>query len=261
MTKNINKILLTTALAFGSLSIAMADVSPSKSASYYGKVEAGGTVYTKLSDQTFKFTNSKVDKGYAIGAEAGYRFDNNLRLGLNFGYQQNKSPSRTQAEVTGTNPVPKLDFKMGKIKSGSAILNIYYDFKELTPNLTPYLTIGLGAARNKVSKSSVMYDEKDEGTIIGGLVMPSMSTQGKSSVNYKSNSKSNFAWNAGFGGLYKIDTNLHLDVSYKYKDLGKVSTSVVDDLNRQAANELKLAKNYTSKLRSHNVMLGVIYSF
>ena len=45
MTKN--KILLTAALAFGSLSIAMADVGPSKP-SFYGKIEGGVAPYTEV---------------------------------------------------------------------------------------------------------------------------------------------------------------------------------------------------------------------
>lgn len=153
MTNNINKILLTTALAIGSLSLAVADggTSTSSTGGFYGKIEAGGAVSTKLSSQSFKFTKSKTDTGPAFGVEAGYKLDNNLRVGLNLGYQQNDVSSYTQVAKS---EIPELNFKIGKLKLDTAIFNVYYDI-ENSSKFTPYFTVGFGASRNKVDKSSV----------------------------------------------------------------------------------------------------------
>ena len=261
MTKN--KILLTTALAFGSLSIAMADVGPSKP-SFYGKIEGGVAPYTEFNDQNFDLKESVLDTGYTFGAEVGYRY-NNLRFGLNLGYHQNKIPSYTKAKTgTGDDEIPELNFKMGDLKLQSAIFNAYYDLDEID-RFTPYVVLGFGIARNKVDESSVAYSSKISPTTNPFNVPSSTSS---SSLDYKSDFENSLAWNAGVGGVYRVNQNISLDVNYKYRDLGRVSSSVADGVNEEetkkineTADLLKIQKERKARLSSHNIMIGVIYNF
>ena len=260
MKKNINKIFLTTALTLSSFSLAIADAgtqSASALNNFYGKVEGGGAMSTRLSSQSFKFTKSGLDRGFAFGAEAGYRIDSKLRLGLNLGYQQNKASSHVQAAIAGDNPIPEVKLKMGKLKSSNATMNVYYDITEIN-NFIPYFTLGLGVSRNKIGKPIAESKIVLEDPALNPFSL-SEAEEAPVLINYKSKTKNNFAWNVGLGGLYKIDTNLYLDVNYRYKDLGKITSTA--DKKADYVGNYGLKENYTAKLRSHNVMLGVIYSF
>lgn len=86
-------------------------------------------------------------------------------------------------------------------------LNTYYDFKNVHTNIKPYVGVGLGISRNKISAEK--------------LGAPPLNTY---TTIFKSNKKSanSFAWNASLGLIIDINERLFLDFSYKYVDLGKV---------------------------------------
>ena len=60
-----------------------------------------------------------------------------------------------------------------------------------------------------------------------------------------SQKKTGVAWNIGIGGMYNIDPDFAVDVTYRYRDLGKV----------------KYDKDNSKKLKSHNITVGVVYKF
>ena len=189
-----------------------------------------------------------------------------MRFGLNLGYHQNKIPSYTKAKTgTADDEIPELNFKMGDLKSQSAMFNAYYDLDEID-RFTPYVVLGFGIARNKVDESKAMYTFKEGGVTIGGVKMPDIITNVE--LGYKSDFENSLAWNAGVGGVYRVNQNISLDVNYKYRDLGRVSSSVADGVNEEetkkineTADLLKIQKERKARLSSHNIMIGVIYNF
>ncbi|WP_332643150.1 outer membrane protein, partial [Escherichia sp. Lx600-2] len=67
-----------------------------------------------------------------------------------------------------------------------------------------------------------------------------------------SKTNSNFAWSLGLGSQYAINDNLSLDLSYRFLDAGKSEVSSYTD---GAKDKSKV------KVRSNDIMLGVVYRF
>ena len=144
--------------------------------------------------------------------------------------------------------------KDAKVKSLILETNAYYDIADFN-GFTPYLTAGVGVARNKLSSATTV----SAGTI-KGTAIPTGSTAGNafagsgssttSGSSSKSLKKTGFAWNIGFGGMYNINPEFGVDLAYRYRDLGKVK------IGKDSSN-----KDVSKKLKSHNVTVGVVYKF
>ncbi|MBA8666589.1 porin family protein [Holosporaceae bacterium 'Namur'] len=90
-------------------------------------------------------------------------------------------------------------------------INTYYDFQNLYSNLRPYVGLGIGFSRNKLSSESVSLNY---------------------STNFLKSSKkfsNSFAWNASLGMIVDINEHLFLDFSYKYMDLGRAKGTPLQD--------------------------------
>jgi len=222
--KNISKQVLalaaTTMLSYGAVA----------QDSYYVKGEVGVTMPQKVDKQ-------KLKKSAIFGIEGGYKMDENFRFGLGLNF------------ANGMKFKDDGPLKDAKVKSLILETNAYYDIADFN-GFTPYLTAGVGVARNKLSSATTVSDGAIKGTAIptgftGGnafAVSGSSTTSGSSSKSLK---KTGFAWNVGFGGMYNIDPEFGVDLAYRYRDLGKV----------------KIAKDVSKKLKSHNVTVGVVYKF
>lgn len=132
--------------------------------------------------------------------------DNNVRAEIEYGYNG-------KAKVNA-------DKRESETKSQSVMLNGYFDFNTGTA-VTPYVGAGLGYARLK------------------NTVTP----EGKDSY---SKSKGNFAWQVGAGVSYAVNSNVDIDLAYRFMDYGKVDHKD----NRGKA-----------KMRGNEFSLGVRYNF
>lgn len=105
-------------------------------------------------------------------------------------------------------------------KSQALMLNGYYDFNTGTA-FTPYVGAGIGYARLKNTLS-------DEELSI-------------------SKSKGNFAWQVGAGVSYAVNSNVAVDLSYRFMDYGKVTHKVSEGEGKvkQRGNEFNLGVRYT----------------
>jgi len=139
-----------------------------------------GAVKEKLSKNTITSKkSSKVSPSYGVGV--GYKFDDNFRSDVNLKLLNSKLRSNQ------------------KVKSKIAFVNGYYDFKN-DSIFTPYVTAGVGIAKNTLKGTGIT-----------------------------SKSKNSFAWNAGLGSKINMTSNIDLDVSYKYAALGKVKATQATD--------------------------------
>ena len=210
---------------------------------FYTKVEAGDAIAASVGDQGLKFVDSKPKEGATFGMEAGYKVNQNFRVAINVGYQKNKL-EKSFSKDSELNYISQL--KLGSLSSTNSMVNVYYDIIEYS-GITPYITLGAGFSRTKIDTLGLADKTTEIGSSTGKLI-------DVDSLSYKGASKTNFAWSVGAGGLYKINQKISLDFGYKYKDLGKVTESI-------SFQEANLPKEYTAKLRSHNVTLGVMYNF
>ncbi|WHA05194.1 outer membrane beta-barrel protein [Candidatus Bandiella numerosa] len=239
--KNISKQVLalaaTTMLGFGSIQGAIAGDG------YYVKGEVGVSMPKKIAEQ-------KLKKSAIFGIEGGYKMNENFRFGL------------------GVNFANGMKFKDGALKDAkvnSIILetNAYYDIADFN-GFTPYLTAGVGVARNKLKGVSIStststtssVSDSGKGRIGYKLVNNQVTAPGQSetkanvlssstTADSKSLKKTGFAWNVGLGAMYNISSDFGVDLAYRYRDLGKVKINDTD----------------SKKLKSHNVTVGVVYKF
>ena len=92
-------------------------------------------------------------------------------------------------------------------------------------------------------------EKVDTGNVSRGIIKP---VRKSTKTKYKG-TKTGFAWNVGAGALYQINSDVALDLSYRYRNLGKISAKEEQGENKD--------EKYTARLKSHNVMLGVVYNF
>jgi len=245
--KNISKQVLalaaTTMLSYGAVA----------QDSYYVKGEVGVTMPQKIAEQ-------KLKKSAIFGIEGGYKMNENFRFGLGLNFANGMKFKDDGAQ------------KGAKVSSVILETNAYYDIADFN-GFTPYLTAGVGVAKNKFKVS----DSSSTPTVVTGASTSSSSsattgtTRGfyapqakagaavpaagdvkilSTTTDSKSLKKTGFAWNVGFGGMYNINPEFGVDLAYRYRDLGKVK------IGKDSSN-----KDISKKLKSYNVTVGVVYKF
>jgi len=163
---------------------------------------------------------NSTGKSALYGLEAGYKFNDNFRASLSFDYLPGfEASATTQPGVTASKT---------KVKSYALMLNGYYDIADFS-GFTPYLTAGIGAARNKTGSTSIT-----GGTVSGAT-------------------KNSFAAKAGLGVKYDINSSFAVDLRYQFQYLGAFKTS----------SYTSTAGNITPQgtLRANELLLGVAYKF
>ena len=207
----------------------------------YVRGDAGISIPTDLGG-TYKSGGLKsLDNSAYFGLGAGYRLNENFRTDLNIGYMNEFKLSKSFKGSNGGDT-----FKQ-KINSMSVILNAYYDICDYN-NFIPYVTAGIGGARNKTKKATEVFTNAD-----GSAVTQTLTQAGKS--------KTNFAWNVGLGVMYKFQDNFYVDLGYKYNDLGDLETKKMAVSQTAAGVQGNTTSAFKSKLKVHNITLGVIYAF
>ena len=231
--KNISKQIL--ALAAIAIATPVLNCDAVAQDSYYVKGEVGVTMPQKIEKQ-------KLKKSAIFGIEGGYKMNENFRFGLGLNFANGMKFKDDGA------------LKDAKVSSVILETNAYYDIADFN-GFTPYLTAGVGVARNKlkVSGTTIVTDtnQNGSGAVKGG---PNNTTPKGNIISTATDSKSlkktGFAWNIGFGGMYNINPEFGVDLAYRYRDLGKVK------IGKDSSN-----KDVSKKLKSHNVTVGVVYKF
>jgi OOP family OmpA-OmpF porin len=180
---------------------------------------------------------SEVGKSLMYGGGVGVRINPMFRTDLTL-------DSIRRLDITGTNSVAGGPTSSAHVSSLVGMLNGYFDFNGLMPNLfgplQPYLQAGVGATRNDLSRTSFATG--------GGAYVGSVS----------SHARTNFAWGVGAGMAYAVMPNLSLDLGYKYLDLGHMSSGTTfSPAGAVAINTSRMSAD----LHAHTVMLGLRYEF
>lgn len=215
-----------------------------------------GTSIVKMSDQKWNVYNpdSVDNEYYSFGSKTKGVFGGGLAVGYDFNDKFNL-PIRTELDfmmrgkVSTDNNLSRdsgpwghdSDDTKNEVTLNTFMLNGYYDFRNQSA-FTPYLSVGIGFANLKY-KSGYSYSEWDAN---GNLIDNSENSFSKSKTS------NNFAWSVGLGVQYAINSNLSMDLSYRYLDAGKSTISDYDDGQKQ---ESKI------KASSNDIMFGVMYRF
>lgn len=176
------------------------------------------------------------DTGSLWSLRAGYRFPAAKTWRAEFDYTK-----RSEVEVRGT-----ADFGGGgqfrqdlKIRSESYLLMALYDHA-LDQNWALYGGAGLGVARNRSNGHQGLNNPGGNGYFPGAT-------------------KTNTAWALTAGVSRKLTANLTGDVGYRFVDLGRADTGTTDA--SFAAVGMNPNERLESKLRTHELRLGINYSF
>jgi opacity protein-like surface antigen len=221
--KLLSVVLCTTALASFS--------AQAENNNYY--VQLNGGIASGLAPKG-EIADKKMGRSGLVGAEAGYQYNDNLRVGVSLDYLTKFSFKSSQAADSEDETLLDTNDRY-KVKSLVSMLNVYYDIMEIK-GFTPYVTAGAGIARNKTSDVNTAQDLSD--------------SESDSDTVLVKGTKTNFAYKVGFGSKYAVTQAISLDVRYQFMDLGKIKTNSTEDLAMKKG-----------KLRTHAVMLGVAYKF
>jgi outer membrane protein OmpA-like peptidoglycan-associated protein len=140
-----------------------------------------GANWTRDTDVTGTGTNvsADFDAGWAGALSAGWAYGNGVRSEIEFGYRSNDVDSLSGA-AAGT----------GDASSWRGMVNLYYDFKTETP-FTPYLGVGIGAARVSLDANPVGASRLDD-------------------------SDTAFAYQGIAGAAYRLNENAQIFADYRY---------------------------------------------
>jgi opacity protein-like surface antigen len=230
MNKSISRVAIAVASIFSLQAQADGDVSSGSIASdkFYVSGSYGEAMNkTKPSYEDYK-SGKTPTRASVFGMGVGYKLNENFRSELkcmHFG------ASKYESVDTDLND----DVAKHNVQSKGLFANLYYDFNNFGEKFTPYITSGIGYAKNKASDAKT-YDSDGAPT----------------DEVYKGASKGSLAWNVGAGLSYKMNEKVTWDaVQYNYFNLGKYSTQRFDE----DSGPLK------GKIKVHTVTTGIRISF
>ncbi|MGQ3892723.1 outer membrane protein [Legionella sp. CNM-4043-24] len=167
--------------------------------------------------------------GYSLGA--GYRFNNYIRTAFTFQARPSVRYSVVDNGPERTN---------GDFDSYAYMMNAYLSHPSLSrENFTPYIMGGLGVAQNKTSN----------------IYWP-LAVQTEFSDR-----TSQFAWQAGIGGLYAFNPHWMIDLNYHFVSLGEVKNSGQYDAIASNGVPANGAPTRFNRVYSNQFELGIIYQF
>lgn len=237
MSKNVfyrgSFLALITILGAMLPNIAMADndfyVSPQLGAAYiHSKAKFEPANMTPL------VTKERFKTSMLYNLTFGGKIYDNTFLELDLAYAANHKFNKTATINTLFN-----DRFRTKIVTASAFANVNYQFRNWNMPIIPYIIAGVGYSSNKVKN-------------ISQIGIPNYTIIGKRT--------SNFAWQVGTGILLPVTKNVDINLSYKFRDLGKFR-STGNYMSGGALVSVEPSPVLKGKLRSSDILLGVAIRF
>ena len=176
--------------------------------------------------QDYRTSKQKLKKAGAFAL--GLKTPNNLRFEVEYSFRKKGTYREYYSEAFYMTQLNLT--KSFKPSTKMWMFNAYYDF-ETTNSFKPYITAGIGRAKNKL-------DFQLDTTIVGA---------GTASAQRKYSDKSK-AWNIGFGIAYEINDNFAIDVGYKHTKWGKIK-AYSDNTHIE------------EKLKSDDFLIGLRYTY
>jgi len=174
----------------------------------------------------YSLTKDKTKTVFNMGINAGYDFNVSynlpVRAELDYTYRSNAKINTSTYFFSSIDGNSGGEYEDENFKISQSTLMVNGYYDFYTDTeFTPYVGAGLGA-------SFVKY--KDEASI----------------------SKTQFAWSLMAGVSYKVLSNLTTNIEYRYLDSGKIKQNDNDD---------GWTNKFSAKLQSHDISVGLRYSF
>jgi opacity protein-like surface antigen len=157
---------------------------------------------------SFSFRDHSDDRTWAVGGGVGYYFGRGIRGDVTYEW-------RGGLDIHATTPTASTDLS---IESSVLLANLYYDFRA-GERLTPYIGVGLGAARHDTSGGRVVstcggictYGGSDNWTAAGALM---------AGVSLRIDRGHRAPVSIKDGPVAAEPGRLHVDVGYRFLYLG-----------------------------------------
>jgi opacity protein-like surface antigen len=247
-------VTLVSALALAGASAHAADYTPQPQPIYIQPViEEAASWYLRgdigFSNQNLRDMTNPLDVNNTV-TNVGFGFDSSGIYGIGIGYYFNNwlrfdltGEYRAKANFHGTKIVTSggstyTDEYTFSKSEWLFLANAYVDLGTWY-NFTPFIGAGAGAVRINISSF------QDVNTPTGGVAFA------------PDNAKWNFAWAVHAGVAYKVSKNFHVELSYRYVDLGDAQSGILytyDGLSSGRSQET------LKHITSHDIRLGVRFT-
>lgn len=216
-TKIINMILLSS-LTLPLYAIAEESLSPTdttnKSSGIYFSIGGGisrlaqkGTSLSEIKDSYYDdeddlylYKKYKRKDSATFSAAIGRSF-NNFRGELEFITFAKKSNNHNLMLFEELNTS-----YASSIQNNAYLVNLNYDFKELSDIVQPYIGVSLGISTNKISLSKISLEETD--------------------LTFTKKRLNTLAAGFSVGTMFNLTNNVALDLSYRYLNLGSIYSNI-----------------------------------
>ena len=128
------------------------------------------------------------------------------------------------------------------VSTTALFLNLLYHIEDLKYSFTPYVGLGIGYSANRMGRIHQASFDAATGSHLAEYNEPKKRSRG-------------FAWQAILGALVPVNERMNIDFSYRYRDLGKVTTGnkYDDDYGYRPILE--------GQLKTSNILIGMTYKF
>lgn len=204
----------------------------------------GGDVRSESSPNATFYQND-FGSGAFAGAGIGYQFSSWFRGDVTGEYRFSKGFKLNDREtfVDQGFTINGFERAHGDYSSALVLVNGYFDLGTWH-GLTPFIGGGVGVAYHWLKGfDTVTYN-----------YYPALPFQnpGINSGTFRDKSKSSFAWAVHAGLAYDVTPNVKLELGYRYVNLGKVETGMIDCYCARSGPGIKI-----KDLESHDVKLGM----
>ena len=258
------KTLLTT--------VAVAALSANAFAIEAGKMYLKGDAGYQMSNYKNKIlgdTGSKRLKGFSGDIGFGYALSDDVRTDMTFNFSRGKGKQKadplgtadivyTPASGTATTLLAGRAGKAGAVtateKNIGILFNGYYDFHNSSA-FTPYVMAGLGVNRGKLDLKFAGKATKESKEVDDNFTI-------------KSDNKTSFAYQVGFGTFYELSKDVLLDVGYrlaghkaKYKFKFKDGEEFKFGADTFSKDNPYKPSGSDKNIIQHTVTAGVVFAF
>ncbi|MBV1706915.1 MAG: outer membrane beta-barrel protein [Hyphomicrobiales bacterium] len=195
---------------------------------------------------------ASIDSGAYIDGGVGYQFNNWFRADVTAEYR-GSTAFRGSESYTGTQAGPPAtytghDYYTSSIAHTLALVNGYVDLGTWS-RLTPFVGAGLGMSYNMVS-----------GLTDIGYGSSGTAGQGNGGGGYAANHGNfSFAWALMAGLDYRVNSNLKLELGYRYLNMGRAKSASIVCQGVAPATCPNEVQSYN--LSSHDLHLGMLWTF
>jgi opacity protein-like surface antigen len=174
-----------------------------------------------------------------FGVGVGYQFNDWLRFDVTGEYRGKSDFAAVDRVFDNTGAFVQSNHYTGKKSEWLVLANAYVDLGTWW-NITPFVGAGIGASRNTISHFAD--------------INPAQGGGGTATAGHKWN----FAWAAHAGIAYKVNSNLTIELGYRYLNLGDAMTGDFRNVSPAfACQALPCQPMHFKNIESHDFKFGV----